>query len=61
MTPAMLELLYQVGKLAWNNGEVWRLKHVELMDAYEAASAELKTSCGLEVKNNDTDTNKTKT
>ena len=30
------ELLYQVGKLAWVNGEEWRLAHPELMDSYSA-------------------------
>ena len=57
----MLELLFQVGKLSFDEDEGWRLDHAELMDAYEAASAKLKCNRGLEVKNNDTDTHKTKT
>ena len=61
MTNPMLELLYQVGRLAWSEGEEWQLDHAELMDAYEAASDEIKHACGLEVKNNDTDSHKTKT
>lgn len=32
----ILELLHCVGKLALEEGEAWRLKHAELMDAYEA-------------------------
>lgn len=31
------DLLHSVGKLALEEGEAWRLEHVELMDAYEAA------------------------
>ena len=30
------ELLHAVGKLAVEEGEVWRLEHPELMDAYQA-------------------------
>lgn len=60
MTIAIMSLLRAVGKLALHEGEDWRLDHPELMDAYAAASEELK--CGLGVKNkNDTDTHKTKT
>ena len=48
MTNAIIELLFQVGNLALCEGEKWRLEHARLMDAYEAASGELKTSCGLD-------------
>jgi len=32
----MQELLHQVGKLAQDMGERWRIEHSELMDAYQA-------------------------
>ena len=33
---AVLELLHAVGKLALEEGESWRLDHIELMDSYSA-------------------------
>lgn len=30
------ELIHQVGKLALEEGELWRLEHVELMDSYNS-------------------------
>lgn len=58
MTYAMIELLFQVGKLSLCEGEEWRLDHAELMDAYEAASEELRRNCGLEVKKKNETTQK---
>lgn len=40
MSP-IYELLHAVGKLAAEEGEDWRLKHPELMDAYEAVMKEV--------------------
>lgn len=32
----LTELLHAIGKLAYLEGEAWRLDHPELMDAYQA-------------------------
>lgn len=61
MTNATIQLLLQVGKLAWCAGEDWRLDHPELMDAYESVCLELKTHIWIGGENNDTDSHKTKT
>jgi hypothetical protein len=37
------ELLYQIGRLAHDMGEQWRIEHPTLMDVYQACFIERKT------------------